>query len=218
MDTLHLHLAFLTDWMPPQVRNLLDVEVWWLIFLTVGLLLLLILGLLLRRLLRALFGRANSTRDWDRDLREDLDSCPLPTRPPGERLLFAYHLPVRLRLVIVAVPGKEVDVDATAVEKLLERVLPGLGAMAARDRPRIRVWPQQLSQHGFVVAFHRCTPKREPDGEPSRWVLLAGRALFGRQPVLLGLGLWADEPNTIGRVNLEPHQWLDVMRLRSSQE
>jgi hypothetical protein len=218
MDTLRSWLAPLTDWMPPRVRDRLDVEVWWLLFLTVGLLLLLLLGLLLRRLLRALFRGPGSTRDWDRDLREDLDACPLPTRPPGERLLYAYHLPVRLRLVIVAVPGKEVDVDATAVEKLLERLLPGLGTMCARDRPRIRVWPQQLSQHGFVAAFHRCTPKHEPDGEPSRWVLLAGRALLGRQPVLLGLGLWADEPTTLGRVNLEPHQWLDVLRLRPVQE
>jgi hypothetical protein len=215
MDTLRSWLAPLTDWMPPHVRNLLDVEVWWLIFLTAGLLLLLILGLLLRRLFRSLFRRPDSTRDWERDLREDLDACPLPTRPPGERILYAYHVPVRLRLAIVAVPGKEVDVDATAVEKLLERILPGLGAICERDRPRIRVWPQQLSQQGFVAAFHRCTPRHEPDGEPSRWVLIAGRALVGRQPVLLGLGLWADEPHTVGRVNLEPHQWLDVLRLRS---
>ena len=179
MDTLRSWLAPLTDWMPPHVRNLLDVEVWWLIFLTVGLLLLLILGLLLRRLFRSLFHRPDSTRDWERDLREDLDACPLPTRPPGER------------------------------------ILPGLGAICERDRPRIRVWPQQLSQQGFVAAFHRCTPRHEPNGEPSRWVLIAGRALVGRQPVLLGLGLWADEPNTVGRVNLEPHQWLDVLRLRS---
>ena len=217
MDTLRNYLAPLTDWMPPTVRNWLDVEVWWLIFLAVGLLLLLLLGLLLRGLWRSLF-RRSTARDWERELREDLDACPLPTRPHGDRILYAYHLPVRLRLVIVAMPGKEKDVDATAVEKLLDRVVPGLGEMAARDRPRIRVWPQQLSHHGFIAAFHRCTPKHEPDGEPSRWLLLAGRALLGRQPLLLGLGLWSDEPSTIGRVNLEPQQWLDVLRLRSARE
>lgn len=217
MDALRTHLAPLTDWMPASVRNRLDVEVWWLIFLTAGLLLLLILGLLLRRLMRSLFQRRRPPPDWERNLRENLDSCPLPTRPPGDRVLYVYHLPVRLRLVIVAAPGKEMDLDATAVEKLLERILPGLGTMAERDRPRIRVWPPQLSQQGFVSAFHRCTPKREPDGEPSRWVFVAGRALLGRQTVLLGLGLWSDEPSTIGRVHLEPHQWLDVLRLRSAR-
>jgi hypothetical protein len=108
-------------------------------------------------------------------------------------------------------------VDATAVEKLLERVLPGLGAVAAHDRPKIRVWPAQLSEQGFATTFHRCTVKREPEGEPSRWVLLAGRALAGRQPVLIGLGLWADEPSTVGRLTLNPHQWLDVLRLRAPE-
>ena len=129
-------------------------------------------------------------------------------------MLSVYHVPVRLRLVVVAPAGKEADLDATAAEKLLEGVIPGLGSVVARDRPRIRLWPPQLSHQGFNATFHRCTPKPEPEGQPSRWVLLAGRALAGRQPVLLGLALWAEEPNTLGRMNLEPHQWLDVLRLR----
>ena len=45
--------------------------------------------------------------------------------------------------------------------------------------------------------------------------LIAGKVQAGKQPYLLGLGLWADEPNTIGRLTLELHQWLDVLRLRS---
>jgi hypothetical protein len=121
-----------------------------------------------------------------------------------------------LRLVVVAPSGREGDVDATAVEKLLDRIVPGLGGVARNDRPRIRVWPAQLSQQGFNAAFHRCTPKREGEGQPSRWVLVAGRAVVGRQPVMLGLGLWAEEPGTIGRLSLEPHQWLDVVRLRAT--
>ncbi len=215
MDELRTRLAPLTDWIPPELRDRLDVEVWWLIFLAVGLLLLLFVGLFLRSLMRSVFRRRGPAAPWDRELREDLDACPLPARPPGDRILYAYHLPVRLRLVIVAGSGKEADVDATAIEKLLDRIVPGLGGIAARDRPRIRVWPPQLSQQGFLATFHRCTPRPEPDGEPSRWLLIAGRALLGRQPVLLGLGLWADEPHTLGRVHLEPHQWLDVLRLRS---
>ena len=182
----------------------------WLLGLAVALALLLMLG----RVLRALFRRGRRATDWDRDLREDLDACPLPVRPPGDQFLSVYHLPARLRLVIVAPSGKDMQLDAIAVEKLLDRLIPGLGAVAAHDRPRIRVWPSQLSYQGFTAAFHRCTPRREPEGAPSRWVLVAGRAQAGRQPILLGLGLWTDEPNTIGRVNLGPQQWLDVLRLR----
>jgi hypothetical protein len=218
MGDIHTTLRPLTDWMPPEVRDLLAPEVWWLIELTVALLLLLLIGMLLRSLGRALFGKkAAKKKDWDKSARIVLNECPLPVRPPAARRLFIYHVPARLRLVVVAPPGTENEVDATAVEKLLERVLPGLGAVAANDKPRVRVWPPQLSQQGFTNSFHRCTVKEERDGEPSRWVLAAGRAMVGRQPVLLGLGLWADEPNTIGRVTLEPHQWLDVLRLRAAE-
>jgi hypothetical protein len=217
MEELRTALKPLTDWMPPDIRNRLDVEAWWLIFLAVALVLLLVLGHFLRRTWRGLFGRKKPAPDWERDLRVELDECPLPVRPEGGVVLTVYHVPVRLRLVVLAGAGKEADVDATAVEKLLERVLPGLGAIAQRDRPRIRIWPWQRSQQGFVAAFHRCTIKSEPEGQPSRWVLVGGRAKVGGQPVLLGLGLWAEKPNDVGRLTLEPHQWLDVLRLRPEE-
>jgi hypothetical protein len=217
MDELRKTLAPLTDWMPSSLRDRLDVEVWWLIFAVVALVVLLIAGVLVRSLWRKLFARKQAKPDWDRDLRLDLNECPLPVRPEGGRLLTVYHVPARLRLVVLAPGGKEVDVDATAVEKLLDRVVPGLGEMAARDRPRIRVWPPQLSHQGFLAAFQRHTVKPVAEGEPSRWVLVSGRALLGRQSLLLGLGLWADEPNALGRITLEPHQWLDVLRLRAAE-
>ena len=217
MEQVRAFLSPLTDWMPPEVRGLLDVEVWWLIFLTAALLLLLLLGLTLRAVWRGLFGRGPAKRDWDRDLRIRLDECPLPVRPPGDQALFLYHVPVRLRLVVLAPPGKDAAVDALAVEKMLDALLPGLGAVAVNDRPRIKVWPSQLSRQGFTVAFHRCTIKSDAEGEPSRWVLVAGRAMVGRQPVLVGLGLWATQPHNLGRMTLEPHQWLDVLRLRSGE-
>ena len=217
MEELRTALKPLTDWMPPDIRNRLDVQAWWLIFLAAALVLLLVLGLLLRRLWRGLFGRKKPAPDWERDLRVELDECPLPVRPEGGVVLTVYHVPVRLRLVVLAPPGKDAEVDALAVEKLLESVLPGLGAIAANDRPRIRVWPKQMSRQGFTATFHRCTVKYEAEGEPSRWVLVAGRAMLGRQPVLLGLGLWAGEANAVGRLTLEPHQWLDVLRLRTPE-
>jgi hypothetical protein len=185
----------------------------WAVVAGAALLILVVLLLLLRGLWRMLFGRGKAADAWDRELDIDLDDCPLPNRPPGARQLTVYHQLARLRLVVLAPIGRDGDVDATAVEKLLDKVVPGLGAAAQADRPRVRVWPAQVSQHGFAASFHRHTPKAAGRGEPSRWVLLAGRAQAGRQPVMVGLGLWADEPNTLDRVNLEPHQWLDVLRL-----
>jgi hypothetical protein len=219
MEEVRKALAPLTDWIPPDIRGLVKVEVWWLVLLVAALAALLLAGHLVRGFWRALFPRRRRSRkDWDRGLREDLDECPMPARPAGERVLTAYHLPVRLRLVVVAPGSKEVEVDATAVERLLDRLVPGLGEVAVNDRPAIRIWPPQLSQEGFINSFHRCMVRDEPEGEPSRWVLLAGRAPGARPFILLGLGLWADEPNSFGRINLEPHQWLDVLRLRTAEK
>jgi hypothetical protein len=169
----------------------------------------------LGRLWRALFHRRPADTDFDKALREDLESCPQPPPMAGPTQLTVYHVPVRLRFVVVAPAGHEGEVDATAVEKLLDLVLPGLGEVARRDRPRIRVWPPQFSQQGFSLSFFRRAVRPEPEGEPSRWVLVAGRAQVGRNPVLVGLGLWAEQPNTLGQITLEPHQWLDVVRLRA---
>jgi hypothetical protein len=214
MDELRTRLAPLTDWLPPSVREWCPVEVWWLIYLALVLASLVVLGHLLRKVGRTLFVRRPPPSHWERQLREDLDECPLPVRPWRDPVLTMYHVPVRMRLVIVAPVGKEIEVDAIAVEKFLDRVVPGLGEACAWDRPLIRVWPPQLSQEGFVSFFNRCTPKKEGEDSPSRWILIVGRTHVGRQPVMLGLGLWAEEPNTIGRITLGPHQWLDVLRFR----
>src|SRR5262249_38367757 len=163
-----------------------------------------------RKLWRALFGRRARPDGGDPELDIDLNDCPLPTRPPGERPLTVYHQPARLRLVLVAPIGREGDIDATAVGELPHPLVPGVGGAGRRAAgPRGGVWPPQMSHHGFTASFHRHTPRAAGRGEPSRWVLLAGRAQAGRQQVMVGLGLWSDEPTTIDRVNVEPHQWLD---------
>jgi hypothetical protein len=212
MDAINRALEPLTELFPPPVQDFLTGGGWlWVL----GGALLLLLWLLWAAITRR---RPLPALDWDRENRVVLNECPLPVRPAPERRLTVYHVPVRLRLVVVAPVGKVGRLDATAVEKLLDRVVPGLGDTAQYDRPRIRVWQQQLSHHGFAATFHRCTLRPEPEGEPSRWVLLAGKALLGKQPLLLGLGAWADEPNAIGRLNLEPHQWIDVLRLERTGE
>jgi hypothetical protein len=219
METIKSTLEPLTRHLPAEVRDFLDGGGWWLVLGVLALLVLLLVWAVLKRLARALFGRRTGSADnWDEELDIDLADCPLPVRLPGDRQLTVYHVPVRLRLVVLAPAGKDHRVDATQVEKLLDRVVPGLGTAALVDRPRIRVWPPQLSHHGFAASFHRRTPRPEEEGQPSRWVLLAGRALVGRQPVLLGLGAWADDPTALGRMTLEPHQWLDVLRLERRED
>lgn len=214
LDDLKARLAPLTDHLPQPVRDFLDSGGWWVVLGVAALLAFALLMLLIRWVERR-FRRKDDHGDEDRALQLDLSGCPLPVTPLGDPYLACYHLPVRLRLVVVASPGRNDKVDALAVEKLLDRIIPGLGLVARHDRPFIRVWPPQLSQHGFGATFHRCTIKPEPESEASRWVMIAGKVQAGKDPYLLGLGLWADEPNTVGRLTVELHQWLDVLRLRS---
>lgn len=221
MDALRTSLKPLTDWIPEGMRSLLPVEVWWLILLGVGLLVL----FLLFRMLRG-GPKKKPKRDWDRGQRVNLAECPLPEKPAKEHVLAVYHVPVRVRLLVVAPSGTEVHVDAAHVVPLLDRVVPGLGAIIRNDKPEVRVWPAQLSHAGFVNTFHRCTPiPRSPgspapadEDPPSRWILVAGTAHAGSTHLLVGLGLWAEETNTIGRVNVEPRQWLDVLRIQKTEE
>ena len=170
---------------------------------------------LLRAVFRAVFGTKKTLQeDWGKKLREDLSDYPPPAGAPGKQRLTVYHVPVRIRLVVLAPAGKELEIEASQAEDLLNRVIPGLGGVAAHDRPRIRVWPPQLSQQGFATAFFRHTITGTKEGQPSPWILVAGRSQFTQPTVLLGLALWAEEPNNLGRLSLEPHQWLDVLRIK----
>jgi hypothetical protein len=212
MDAIQEKLQPLIDLLPESVR-----PYWWAILLVAGLLVVLILLALIGGLFRRVFGKRKAApEDWAKKLREDLSTYPPPAGPPGKNRLTVYHVPVRIRLVVLAPAGKETEIDSSQAEALLNRVIPGLGNVAAHDRPRVRVWPPQLSQQGFVTAFFRHTITGTKEGQPSPWVLVAGRSQFSSPALLLGLALWADQPNNLGHVSLEPHQWLDVLRIKDA--
>jgi hypothetical protein len=217
MDILHRPPQWLNDLLPEAVRDVLAGGGWYVVVGLVGLVVLLIVWRLVGGVLRSLLSSFRSKpppRPKDA-LEEDLAGLPQPAGKPGPKRLTVDGVPVRVRLVVVAAAGKEMQVNAAAVDKVLDRVLPGLGAVANQDRPAIRVWPPQLSYQGFGVHFHRCTPLSGGDDEPTPWVFVAGRAKIGTNSVLVGLGLWADEVTNIPRKTLEPHEWGQVLRLQN---
>ena len=153
--------------------------------------------------------------DPEAGLREHLADYPPAPGEPGPRRLLVQELPARVRLVVVAAAGKESAINPSEVEAFLDQVVRGLGDSARQDKPRVRVWPPQLSKAGFAPTFHRLVRRPEADGTPSHWVLVAGEARLGKWPVLLGLALWTDQSTTLGKVTVPPGRWGDAIRVGS---
>jgi hypothetical protein len=197
--------------LPPGIR-----EYWLLIFLFVAVLALLPVARYQRQL-RTLVVRQFAPRvpRPQPKLEEDLEALPALQTAPGQRRLLVEGVPVRLRLVVLAPLGKLESVSESAVEEILTQVLFGLGSIYRLDKPLVRIWPAQLSHHGFSVLFHRNMRKQEPDDQPSRWVLLAGTTPPRPRPVLLGLSLWADAPTMIGKRQLDPGQWTTALTIQT---
>ena len=214
LDQAKDKLSPLTQLLPQQARDFLEAGGWWLVFGVVALVLVWVFWALVSRLLRALwralFGR--SPPDLDARLLENLAEYPAPG-PPGPRRLTVEGLPVRLRLVVAAPIGKGSALTAEQVEALLDQVVYGLGTVAQYDRPRVRAWPPRLSNAGFGPTFQRLARRPEPPGQASLWVHVAGQARVGTRMVLLGLAMLADDEVHIGRINLEPKHWPDVLRI-----
>jgi hypothetical protein len=209
MDQIKEYYHSFINWLPPNFQ-----DYGWLLIGVAGLMVLLILLTLFRRLGRALFPRRSRPVALDFGSKEKLDDTPLAAEPPGKRRLTVEGVPVRLRLVVIAPVGKKDTITENAIAERLDRVLWGLGSIYLLDRPGVRIWEPQLSQAGFVAAFHRAMLKREPEGQPTPWILVAGQTPARPQPILLGLAMWGDNVSLIGRLNLEPGQWANVLRIQ----
>jgi len=145
---------------------------------------------------------------------EDLAAYPPP--PPGRARVRVRGMPVRVRLAVLAPLGRGNVVDPDQAEMLLDQVLHGLGGAARADKARVRAWPAQLSASGFAPTFLRTTERPEPEGRPSRWILVCGPARAGARQIAVGLALLADQPNSLGNVILTPEQWYDALRVESA--
>jgi hypothetical protein len=198
--------------LPPEVQAFLRAGGW---LIGAGVLALLVV-LVLLGLVRRLFRRRGPTPLAESGLLEDLATYPNPPALWGQRRLTLHGLPVRVRLVVAAPLGYEAgEVRPDQIEGVLDQVMPGLGQIIKSDKPRVRVWPTQLSYQGFIAAFRRNTQLPGGGGPVSRWVLLMGKGLIDRRPVALGLAFLADQDNTLARVTLEhPHQWMEVLRFK----
>ena len=173
-----------------------------------------VIGLLvaLLAIARIAGSRKKKPPDLEKGLREDLRGYPPPPAPTGPRRLTVNGEPVRLRLVVVAPTGKLQEPTAPDhVSELLDEVFRGLGGFVQLDKPRIKIWPPQLSVAGFAPTFHRLVESPDPEGAPSRWVKLAGPARTSKHPILLGLAFQADQPCKLGELHVETTEWGELL-------
>lgn len=174
---------------------------------------LLVLLLVVRSAKRFLYGAFGGGPAHDRGVaEEDLTKYP-PPPPAGPKRLTVEGRPVRVRLIVVAPVGKDMDIDVNDVEPMLDQFVFGLGSVAKSDKPRIKVWPSQVSNKGFSFTFNRMMRKAEKPGQPSRWILVAGQTSSRPRPVMLGLALYAEDVNSVGHLTIKPEQWATVLRV-----
>lgn len=183
---------------------------WAIIGVLAALCFLLILNTALRRWRKSAIETASS------ELLEEVFSYPpSPNLPADAKPLVLYGLPVRLRLVVLGPMGKDAgEISANDVDQIMERMVPGLSARLRMDMPRIRLWPTQLSQSGFIAAFRRNTPLPDVEVKLRSWVLVVGKVLLDGKPIAVGLAMQSTEPNTFGPIVLQhAHQWMEVLRI-----
>jgi hypothetical protein len=211
MDFLQKPPKWLTDSLPEGAKDFLEGGGWWGVLAFVALIVILIVWAVFSRIGAALRSKEKVLRQ---DLTEDLAAIPTPAPSTGDRRLTIDGVPVRLRLVVVAAGGTETDVSATSVNRLLDKLVTGLGEIVKHDQPRVRIWPTQLSYDGFAHMFHKSTPIPEGERAASRWVLVAGRAKLGGEVFMIGLGLHAIKPTSLGRRTLKDHEWAETFRIK----
>src|SRR5262245_52403610 len=183
-------------------------ENWILVAVVIGLL---VAALVLLKIARS---RKKEPPDLEKALREDLKNYPPAPTVADMRQLSINGIPGRLRLVVMAPTGKtQENIMPDHVAELLNNVVRGLGAFVTSDKPRIKVWPPQLSISGFAPTFHRLVESPDAVDRPSRWVKLAGPARTGKRPILLGLAIYADEPCQLGDVNVETTEWGELLEV-----
>jgi hypothetical protein len=165
-------------------------------------------------LLKIATGGKKKHVDLEKGQREELGEYP-PPPPAGAKRLIINGVPVRIRLVVISPTGKAHEaVSADHVPDLLDDVLRGLGSFVKTDKPRVKIWPTQLSVVGFAPTFHRLVESPDAEKKTSRWIKLAGPARTGKRPILLGLALLADEPCKLGDIHVEQTEWGDLLQVQ----
>jgi hypothetical protein len=173
------------------------------------------LGVLALILVKMFGGKApKKHKDIQKGQRESLEEYPdPPPAKPGRRLTLD-GVDVRLRLVVLVTTGKQREqIDVDEIPELLDDLLRGLGTFVKTDKPRVKVWPPQLSVAGFAPSFFRLVESPDDVGKKSHWIRMAGVIKIGGKPFLLGMALYSEELTKFGTLELDPTAWVKHLHI-----
>lgn len=205
---------FITNLLPERAQTFLNAGGWWLIVGLLSFMILFVLWSYLGRIVSRLAGRRGPVDESK--LVEHLGSYPALQRPASSSRLVVEGISARIQLVVLAPVGQGTTLTPAIFVPVLEGLVHGLGKQLEEDRPKLRVWPPQLSHQGFAMTFHRLVKKAEGEGKPSPWILIAGSTPPGRKAVMVGLALRTDELVSLGRLTLNPNDWASTLRVKTA--
>ncbi len=135
-----------------------------------------------------------------------------PDSGPGLRI---YNVPVRCAMLVLAPVGRGASQPtAEAVGEIVDQIVPGLAAVAEAHGAVIKIWPAQLSSHGFLHQFSLNVGLPGDGGKGTPWSSVCGRFEAQGVPYLAGLLLCASRANSLGQFLVEREsQWPDMLRV-----
>ena len=150
------------------------------------------------------------------DLTIDVASLGTAGPLPGASLLEHFSVPVRLAAIVVAPAGRARQLPPWGqLGGVFEGIVPGLAQVVVTHDTLVRRWPQQLSTSGFAHSFFRHAKLPGDGGKGTQWCSAAGVARVRGQPVMAGLLMRSELPNSLGQVIVEHEsKWLDVLRVK----
>ena len=151
------------------------------------------------------------------DLTIDLARVDAIGPPKNAAVLECYGVPVRLSVLVLAPVGRGVFPEGNQLIEVLEGIVPGLNDVFATHATTVRRWPAQMSPRGFSYFFSSKIKLPGDKGKGSPWCSVSGKTERSGQPLLVGMALCADAPNTLGHFIVErDNQWLEILRVKRS--
>jgi len=153
------------------------------------------------------------------DLTIDVASLGTAGPPRGAPVLEHYNVPMRLAAIVVAPAGRDRRLPPWGeLGVVFEAIVPGLAQVVMTHHTLVRCWPQQLSITGFGHSFFRHARLPGDGGKGTHWCSAAGVAKLQGQPVMAGLVMRSELPNSLGQVIIEHEtKWLDVLRVKPAE-